>query len=486
LIVQTLRARLTLWYAVALSLILSIFGGLLYGVVRYQLIRHHDGDLRSAAATVARVLSQQEDCSNLLPSQRAELDRVGRVVLFHEMDGEGRVFYRSPNSDSITASLDEIFNTGLDGTRFDTIFRDKRPLRIYSEPYRSSVGRRGVIHVVERLGDVPAPLASLRFALLLMTPLAVLLSAACGYYLARRALAPVDEVTRMAHEIEADCLGRRLPVPAAKDEISRLSGTINEMLARLERSFETMKRFTADASHELRGPLATMRSAIDVALSRPRDAAEYQAVLGSVGEDVERLRSITEDLLMLARADAGHVTIARHPVNLGTVATEVADSLRTIADAADVHLVVQSDALVIVMGDEAWLRQLVFNLLDNAVKFSSMGPAPSEAGRIEVSVSESPDGACLSIADSGPGIPEASLDRIFERFYRVDGARSYQGSRGFGLGLAIVAWITQAHGGSIRAANRPTGGTVFVVTFPKATIGPELARASGAQVVERS
>lgn len=482
---KTLRARLTLWYAISLSLILSLFGGLLYGVVRYQLIRHHDGDLRSAAATVARVLSQQEDCSNLLPSQRAELDRVGRVVLFHEMDGEGRIFYRSPNSDSITASLDEIFNTGLDGARFDTIFRDRRPLRVYSEPYRSSVGRRGVIHVVERLGDVPAPLASLRFTLLLMTPLAVLLSAAGGYYLARRALAPVDAVTRMAREIEADSLGRRLPVEAAADEIGRLSGTINEMLARLERSFETMKRFTADASHELRGPLATMRSAIDVALSRPRDAAGYRAVLGSVGEDVERLRSITEDLLMLARADAGHVTIARHPVKLGMVAMEVAESLRPIADVAGVHLAVQCDAPVMVMGDEAWLRQLVFNLLDNAVKFSSAGRAQPEPGRIDVSVTQSPDGPHLAVADSGPGIPEAALDRIFERFYRVDGARSYEGLRGFGLGLAIVAWIAQAHGAAIRAANRPAGGSIFTLTFPK-TAHPALPGSISEHLAERT
>lgn len=174
-----------------------------------------------------------------------------------------------------------------------------------------------------------------------------------------------------------------------------------------------------------------------------------------------------------------------HPVNLGIVAMEVAESLRPSADAAGVRLAVQSDAPVIVMGDEAWLRQLVFNLLDNAVKLSSAGRAQPGPGRIEVSVSECPDGPHLSIADSGPGIPDASLDRIFERFYRVDGARSYQGSRGFGLGLAIVAWVAQAHGGSIRAANRPAGGSISTVTFPK-TVDPALPRSLSEYVSERT
>jgi heavy metal sensor kinase len=465
---QSLRARLTLWYAVGLSLVLSIFGALLYGTVRYQLIRHHDADLQTAAVTVVRVLSEQEDCEHLLPAQRAELDRVGRVVLFHELDGEGRIFYRSPNSDTITAALNEVFRADVDGSRFDTISDASRPLRVYSEAYRSRAGRRGVIHVVERLGDVPAPLASLRFTLLLMTPLAVLLSAAGGYYLARRALAPVDEVTRMAREIEADSLGRRLPVPAARDEISRLSATINEMLARLERSFEAMKRFTADASHELRGPLATMRSAIDVALSRPREPSEYQATLTSVGEDVERLRSITQDLLVLARADAGHVNIARHPVRLDTLASEVAESIRPAADAAGLDVQVRCAGPVVVSGDEAWLRQLVLNLLDNAVKFARQSPASPTRGRIAVSVSATDGSADLVIEDSGPGIPEASLERIFERFYRADGARSYETSGGFGLGLSIVSWIAEAHGGSIHAANRPGGGTAFTLSLAKA------------------
>lgn len=469
---HSLRARLTFWYALALALVLSVFGGLLYGVVRYQLIRHHDGDLETAAAKVARVLSQQEDCDQLQPAQIAELDRVGRLVLFHEIEGQGRVFYRSRALDAVAAGLEPVLTAGMERSSFDTLPLERRPLRVYSEPYRSRAGRRGVIHVVEPLGDVPAPLASLRFALLVMTPLAVLLSAAVGSWLAARALAPVDEVTRLAREIEADRLGRRLPVPPTDDEIGRLIGTINQMIARLERSFDAMKRFTADASHELRGPLATMRSVIDVALARPRERADYEAFLASLGEDVERLRSVTEDLLVLARADAGRITIARHVVRLDTLAAEIAESLKPAAAAAGVALSAHCDVAVVVQGDEAWLRQLALNLLDNAVKFSGPAAGRRDSASVSISVWSRQGEAFLRVEDSGPGIPPESLARVFERFYRADGARTYQRGQGCGLGLAIAAWIADVHEAKIVATNRAPGGSVFTVTFPEAAASP--------------
>ena len=342
------RFRLTSWYALTLSLVLAVFGGLLYGVVRYQLIHHHDAELVDAAGAIVRILSEQEDCEHLSDSQRKRLDQVGHVVLFHEVEGEGRVFYRSPDASALPAPMEQYARSRTgDASWFETIASPKRPLRMYSAPYRSRAGRRGVIHVIHRLGDVPAPLANLRIALLLMAPLAVLLSAGAGWWLAGRALAPVDQVTRAAREIEASSLSRRLPAPKGQDEITRLVATFNQMIARLEASFDGMKRFTADAAHELRSPLATMRGAIDVALARPRDACEYRDVLASVGEDVDRLRSIAEDLLVLARADAGRLTLEKSPVHLDVAVGEVVESFQPLAASRGVSLSARSSGPII-------------------------------------------------------------------------------------------------------------------------------------------
>lgn len=458
---HTLRFRLTVWYALTLALVLISFGTLVYGVVRYQLLGHHDGELRDVAAAVALVLAHEPDCESLTAEQVSELNRIGHVVLFHEAEGEGRVFYRSPDSSDLPVPSTQSVTEGSDRGRFETLGPETARVRMYSEPYHARSGRRGVIHVVDRLGDVVAPLASLRLALLLMTPLAVLISAAGGYWLAGRALAPVDQATRLAREIEASSLGRRLPPPKVHDEIGRLVDTLNQMIGRLEASFEGMKRFTADASHELRGPLARMRGVIDVVLARPRSAEEYNEALGSVGEDVDHLRALVEDLLLLARADAGHVRLEHSPLRLDILATEVAESFLPAVNEKGLRLVADCHAPVVVLGDERWLRQLVANLVDNAVKFSPAG------GFVTVGTAGDGGGAVLSVADSGPGIPEEALKRVFERFYRVDYARSHGAAPGFGLGLAIASWVAEAHGGRITAANRPGGGSLFSVHLPQ-------------------
>jgi len=462
---RTLRFRLTLWHVLVLSIALSASGALTYALVRYQLIRHHDSDLKETAAEVGRVLSEREDCQRLTESQRKELDRIGEMILFHGLSGERSVLYGSPDSSEAAAALSRQALDDLDGPQFAMVPGASGALRVYSQPYHCRAGHLGMIHVIENLGGITATLASLRFALLLLAPLAVALSAASGYWLAERALGPVDQVTSLAREIEASQLSRRLPVPRAQDEIRRLVETFNQMIARLEASFEAMKQLTADASHELRSPLATMRGAIDVALSRPRKAEEYRRVLASAGEDVDRLRSITEDLLLLARADAGRVTIEPNLMRLDLVGIEVAESFAAAAAQQGIGLETRCAAPVLVLGDERWLRQLAFNLLDNALKFSALQPQSGPA-RIVIEVAHDNGVARLTVADSGPGIPPEALDHIFERFYRADSARLYRGAEGFGLGLSIAAWIVEAHGGTIAARNRTEGGAAVSVELP--------------------
>lgn len=465
-LVHSMRFRLTLWYAASLSLVLAAFGALLYGLVHYQLTRHHDAGLQAAAAEVSQVLSKHDDCEHLTQPQRERLDQIGHTILFHEVEGERRVFYRSPDSAGWTGRIDVHAQAPLsDDGWFETLPGERGPLRMYTQPYRSRAGRRGLIHVVHGIGDIVQPLASLRLALMVMAPVAVLLSALGGYWLAGRALAPVDQVTRMAREIGASSLGRRLPSPKAADEIGRLVETLNQMIARLETSFEAMRRFTADASHELRSPLANMRGAIDVVLARPREAGEYERVLASVGEDVDRLRSIVEDLLVLARADAGRIRLERVPVRLDIVAAEVVESFLPSAAAQGVSVSADCRTAVTVLGDERWLRQLVVNLVGNAVKFAASAEGSASA---VVDVDEAGGRASLSVADTGPGIPVEALGHVFERFYRADESRSSSVASGFGLGLAIASWVVEAHAGQITAENRPEGGTRVVVNLPLA------------------
>jgi two-component system OmpR family sensor kinase len=461
---RSLRARLTAWYALNLTVVLVALGALLYGVVRHQLLVHHDGELRHAAGAAAAVLASEPDCERLTAEQVAALDRLGHVVLFHEAGaGAGRVFYRSADSQALPVPPGEP-PPPADGA-FHTMDSAQGLVRAFSLPYRAHSGRQGVIHVLESLGDVVAPLASLRLALLVMGPIAILVSAVGGYGLVGRTLARVDEITRLAREIEADNLGRRLPAPGAEDEVGRLVATFNQMIGRLDASFDAMRRFTADASHELRTPLAHMRAAIDVALSRPRAAAEHEATLRAVGLDVDRLRAIVGDLLLLARADAGRIALERQPVRLDLLAGEVVESFQAAAGERAVALTMEAAPAVTVVGDERWLRQLLANLIGNALKFSA-APATAGAALVAVSVAVRADGAEVTVSDSGPGFPDAALPHLFDRFYRADSVRpSIEGS---GLGLAIAAWIVAAHGGSIVAANRPGGGAECRVLLAQA------------------
>ncbi len=465
----SLRLRLTIFHALALSVILAVFSALIYGIVRDQLVRHHDASLTETAQAVGRILSSEPDCDFLTESQRAALELLGPLVLIHEVGGERRVFFESADKRGLGAlAQSKPGELDLQEGRFDTFGFPGEPVRVYYEPYQSRSGRLGLIQVAQGLGDVPLPLASLRRALLVMAPIAVLLAALGGYGLARRALAPVAEVTRLAQEIEAGSLNRRLPIPGTQDEIGGLVTTLNLMIARLEAAFEAMRRFTADASHELRGPLATMRGAIDVSLAQSREAAQYRDTLLSVGQDVDRLRAITADLLVLARADAGRQPIERAPVRLDTVAREIVETMGNAFAQRAVEIAVEATDIVTVAGDERWLRQLVFNLVSNALKFA----APDATGRAQrtVRVTVSADGGhgLLAVSDNGPGIPEDKIGHVFERFYRADSARTQGDQEGSGLGLSIAAWIVSAHQGEIRAENRDEGGCRFSVSLPLA------------------
>jgi heavy metal sensor kinase len=299
-------------------------------------------------------------------------------------------------------------------------------------------------------------------ALLLAVPVALLVSGGWSYLMALTALAPMERLRRSTEAITAARLDRRLPVANAHDELGRLTQTINAMIARLERSFLEIRRFTADASHELRTPLTIIRTDVEVALDKHLSPEEYRDLLGSILEECERLTRLIEQLLALAREDAGAGATAFQALDLSALIEQVVEDMRPLAEARGLALLIAVNARLSIAGDESRLRQVFYNLLDNAIKYTP------EGGAIAVRAQWADRIPVVTVRDTGIGIPPEHLPHVFDRFYRVDKARS-RAQGGTGLGLSIARGIIEAHGGHIELASTPGQGTTCIVTLP---LGP--------------
>jgi heavy metal sensor kinase len=282
-----------------------------------------------------------------------------------------------------------------------------------------------------------------------------------SYWLAAHAFRPITRLTRTARGIEAGDLHQRVPVPSTRDEVQDLALTFNDMIERLERAFTRQRRFVADASHELRTPVAAIRSMTEVALAQDAPLEEYAAVLCDVNAEAERLGHLIRDLLDLARIDEGKTVFEHEPVRLDRLVQETAATTESLATERDIVLEVQANEPVTVLGDEAWLIQIVMNLIDNALTYTNAG------GKVTLNVEVKDRNAYLTISDTGIGIAPEHMEHIFERFYRVDAARSSHVG-GSGLGLAIVERVVRLHGGAVTVESQLGRGSTFTVMLPLA------------------
>jgi heavy metal sensor kinase len=299
----------------------------------------------------------------------------------------------------------------------------------------------------------------LLLALLIASPLAVIVSLLGGWFLAGRALRPVDSITHAAQRIAAGDLTQRIMTPRSTDEIGRLASTFNNMIARLEVSFRQIRQFSADASHELRTPLTITKGETELALRRPRGAEDYRQVLESNLEEIDRMSRIVDELLFLSRADLGEIKLKQAPVQLDELVREIQQQALVLGKDRQVETVVKDIAPMMVSGDDLRLRELLLNLIDNAIKYSHPGDT------VELSLVPNGQKGEFSVKDQGIGISLEDQPRIFDRFYRTDSARSHS-TKGTGLGLSISKWIVETHKGSIRVQSMPNHGSCFTVLLP--------------------
>jgi signal transduction histidine kinase len=289
-------------------------------------------------------------------------------------------------------------------------------------------------------------------------PLGVAVAGLGGYFLARRALAPVERMAARARTITAASLSDRLPVDNPDDELGHLATVVNETLGRLESSFEQMRRFTADVSHELRTPLTAIRAVGEVGLRERRDAGSYRGVISSMLEEVDRLRGLVDRLLVLSRAESGQIKLSREPVDLTELAEEVAAQLGVLAEEKGQMLTVEAKEPAWGLADRSVLRQSVVNLIDNAIKYTPAG------GRIQVTVAGAASVAILEVSDNGPGIAPEARAQLFDRF-----SRPPEVSGSSGLGLSIAKWAVEANGGRlVFEPGEGASGAVFRITLPRA------------------
>ncbi len=392
------------------------------------------------------------------PPSLARLDRWVQIV-----DARGRVVARSTNlgAASLPAAPALMARMAAGDTVFQTLDHfAEEPVRIVSLPVQGQP-LRYTVQVAGSLDDVRHVVASasrmfLGMALVLLVALTV-----ASASITRWVFRAIDDIVRQAQRIGDANLDQRLPHPGTRDEIGRLVDTLNDMLDRIDHSFQIQRRFTSDASHELRSPLSRLRAEIEITLRRPRDTTEYVDTLRSCMEEVERLTLLVEELLALARYDAGQDRDASAATSLDQVAAGAIERARTMAQQRNVGLSLHAGAAPVVAAiGEGAATLIVVNLLENAVKFTPAG------GAVSVTVTQDGDCACLRIADSGPGISVDDLPHLFDRFYRGASARSGDVA-GVGLGLALTQTIVHGHGGRIEAANLPAGGAAFTVHLPR-------------------
>jgi heavy metal sensor kinase len=463
--------RLTFWYLGIIAVAQLIFGVGMWLILRENLHDIADSTLAVQVEDVRRFLASQRNDISVSELQKAITDEYSAETggdYLQIVDADGNWIYRS----AVLAerAFPPIAPSQLRKPVHKDIRFGKAPFRFVSR----RIDVQGHAYTVQAGTPTQEEMETLeRFQkyLLMFAPIMLFAAGAMGYWMSRRALAPVDALTRTARTITGNTLSSRLEQLHTGDELQRLSDTLNEMLSRIETAFTRVTEFTADASHELRTPISLIRTEAELVLRRSRGEEEYREALRHILLEAERTTSLIEELLALARADSGRQSLNIQPIDLRGTLQDVASGWRAVASVRGLQFSERIlEAELRVLGDAAALRRVVDILLDNAFKYT---PAPG--GVVTLSAEESDGNAVISVRDNGMGIAEEHQSRIFERFYRVDKTRSRE-LGGAGLGLSIAQWVVQQHHGTIQVESAIGAGSIFRVRIPlaAATVPREL------------
>lgn len=457
---NSFRFRLTLWWVGALGALLVLFSLGVYSLLARSVRARFDATLQAAGEVTALSVNHEIEEHGGRPAGEDSIRSVLRTMHQVSFPRQSIAVY---DGGRLVAAKDGV--EGLDDLPLGLAagFQNHAGFRVavFAAPV-PKLGTSYRIVVSQSTRSVEEELAGFRRILYLCVPVALLAAAAGGYLLARRNLAPIVAMTEEVERITSQNLHQRVAVTNPKDELGRLAGTFNDLLERLNASFDDQRRFMADASHELRTPLSVAITASQVNLEGPpREADEYREALRIVNEQLRRLKRIVADMFLLAQADAGSFSPEKAPYYLDEVIDEAVRAARVIAAPLGVEVAAAHPGETALEGDEGLIRQLILGLLDNAIRHTPRG------GRVSVRMTREANEWRIDVADTGTGIPQADQSRIFDRFYRADKART-RAAGGSGLGLSIARWIAGLHSGTLELVSSTPAGTIFRLTLPAA------------------
>ena len=463
---KSIRSRLTAWYVTLLAIILILFSVLLNYFLAKRLYESVDNSLTVSATVVATSATMRLGDSPLpgLNQLFEQFMNQGNLNKFYRIyDGSGNVGSRSKNISASQFPLSQpAYADALEGKNSYETFTvgGQQPIRVITMPILFEGKLINLVQVGTSLEAVQETLRNLKIFLFTAVPSVLILAALFARFMARRALKPISRIIDTAREIgQGQELSKRIPVLKIKDELGQLALTFNEMMNRLENSFAQMRQFSSDASHELRTPLTVLKGQNELILSKQRKPEEYQEVISSNLEEINYMSKVLEDLFVLSKSDENQVNLDYKPVDLRALVEEVCKHAEILAEEKNIKIIIAFLEPIEIKGDEVRLRQMVWNVLQNGIKYTQQG------GELKISLQNEGDFALLTIQDTGIGIPEEGLPLIFNRFYRVDKART-RDEGGSGLGLSICRQIAEAHKGKIEVESKLGVGTRFKICLP--------------------
>jgi heavy metal sensor kinase len=461
---RSLRFRITAWYAGLLAGTLIVFGVSVYlGLERYldwTLQRTLVSECRTIGTELLSQLPVKDNAWLATEINEAYAPEVNSRFIRVVQQGLGVVYLSAAPKDGTfdPSRIPLPSDQEEDGPR-KLLFGAGNRLLIHSMTLKAADGSRFLVESGAPYNQIEVVLHGLLLTLAIYMPFVVSLAVAGGYWLMRRSLRPVDEITKRAEGITSTNLSERLPVIRTGDELERLSISLNRMIERLDDAFQHINRFSADASHELRTPLTVLQLELEGIAQNHRWDASLRDQIGSALEETHRMSRIVESLLAISRLDAGEAKMDKTRLDLGELVASTADEMRLLAEEKSIGLRTHVATGIQVEGDRTRLQQVIVNLIDNAIKYTQQG------GKVEISVGGEGNTAVLEVSDNGPGIPSHALPHVFERFYRTDKARS-RASGGAGLGLSIVKAICAAHNAEVKVSSQEGRGSRFRVELP--------------------